>query len=157
MNEIRIIKKYSNRRLYDATTSKSITVEEVKALVLQHVPFKIIDNKTEEDMTNYVLLQIITEGESGRSPIFTTAMLENLIRVYNNPMQKIFSQFLEKSFLMFAEQQNQSPFFTSKNQGLDTIVDFTKRNLELWQSIFSPKNNEKETDNCKHQKRKKST
>lgn len=149
MSKIRIIKKYSNRRLYDTTTSKSITSEEVKALVLQHIPFKIIDNKTEEDMTNYVLLQIMMEGESSQSPIFTTAILENLIRVYNNPMQKIFSQFLEKSLLQLAEQQKYFSFLSSKNRGIDIMSDLTKRNLELWQSIFSPSKQEKEKGNRK--------
>lgn len=125
---MRIIKKYPNRRLYDTHVSRYITLEEVKALVLDHAPFKIVDAETDEDMTDYVLLQIITENESGKTPIFTTEILQNIIRFYGNPMQKMMSQFLEKSFGAFQDAAKKNP--------LDTLTDLAKKNMALWQSSF---------------------
>ena len=138
METPRIIKKYSNRRLYDTTISKSITLEEIKDLVLKNIKFRVIDNTTDEDMTNYVLLQIITESESGHSPIFTTEILENFIRIYDNPMQKAISQFLEKSFSFVAEHQTDFQSYFQQNQPFDVIADLTKWNLALWQSLLTP-------------------
>jgi len=123
---MRIIKKYPNRRLYDTHVSRYITLEEVKVLVLDHIPFKIVDAETEEDMTDYVLLQIISENESGKMPIFTTEMLQNIIRFYGNPMQKTLSEFLEKSFSAFQDAVKKSP--------MDTLTALAKKNMALWQS-----------------------
>ena len=131
MSTPRIIKKYPNRRLYDTSISSYITLDDIKDLVMQKISFKVIDNSTEEDMTNYVLLQIITEGEAGRTPIFTTEILENIIRYYGNPLQKSMSEFLEKSLSMFSEHQGDFQSY------FKDMASLTKRNMELWQSAFS--------------------
>jgi polyhydroxyalkanoate synthesis repressor PhaR len=133
MTTTRIIKKYSNRRLYDTAISQYITLEEVKELVVKKIKFRIIDNKTEEDMTNYVLLQIITEGENGSKPIFTTEILQNIIRFYNNPMQQAASDFIDKSFAMFNGVQ--TPDFLQKNPVIDAMKDFAKRNMAMWDTV----------------------
>jgi len=44
--ETRLIKKYPNRRLYDTATSSYITLADVKKLVLEQVPFKVVDAKS---------------------------------------------------------------------------------------------------------------
>ncbi|MCW9078773.1 MAG: polyhydroxyalkanoate synthesis regulator DNA-binding domain-containing protein, partial [Gammaproteobacteria bacterium] len=63
----RLIKKYPNRRLYDTSESRYITLDEVRAMVLSEIPFKVIDRQSEEDITRNILLQIIMEQESGGS------------------------------------------------------------------------------------------
>ncbi len=146
MEPYRIIKKYSNRRLYDTTISKSITLDEIKELVIKHIKFKIIDNNTEEDITNYVLLQIIMERESGRSPIFTTTILENFIRVYDNPIQKLVSEFLEKNFSTLLNEESGFYTYFQQNPTLDMFADLAKRNAEIWQSfVTSTVNHKKKT------------
>jgi len=112
MIEPRIIKKYPNRRLYDTTTSTYITLEDVKQRVISHVPIKVIDAKTEEDITNSALLQIIMELEVKGVPFLTTEILQNIIRFtpmsYMNEMtnknmslwknfEEEWSQFFKKS------------------------------------------------------------
>ena len=59
----RVIKKYPNRRLYDTTESKYVTLNDVRKLVLDGVSFCVIDKKTGEDITRNILLQIIIEQE----------------------------------------------------------------------------------------------
>ena len=49
--DTRLIKKYPNRRLYDTATSSYITLADVKQLVLDQVLFKVVDAKSEEDLT----------------------------------------------------------------------------------------------------------
>lgn len=102
---IRLIKKYPNRRLYDTNLSCYITLEEIKDLVLKHVKFKIVDTRTNVDVTNYILLQIISEQENNGSPFFTTEVLQNIIRFYGNSMQAMMSKYLEKSMALFTDQQ----------------------------------------------------
>ena len=61
MNDIRVIKKYPNRRLYDTNVSRYITLEEVRQLVLSNVRFRVEDKRTKEDITRSILLQVISE------------------------------------------------------------------------------------------------
>ena len=76
--EKRVIKKYPNRRLYDTTESKYITLDDVKKLVLEGVPFLVTDKQTGEDITRNILLQIIIEQEEAGAPVFSTDMLQQL-------------------------------------------------------------------------------
>src|SRR5580692_10802351 len=89
MSTSRIIKKYPNRRLYDTTVGEYITLEEIKKLVFDHVDFRVIDARTKKDLTQSTLLQIITEQETSSSPIFTTDMLQDFIRLYQEKSQNI--------------------------------------------------------------------
>ncbi len=72
MAQIRIIKKYPNRRLYDTEISSYITLEEVRQLVIDGDEFEVRDAKTGDDLTRTVLLQIISEHEGDGQPMFTT-------------------------------------------------------------------------------------
>ena len=102
----RIIKKYPNRRLYDTTTSTYITLAEVKQLVMDSAAFQVKDAKTGDDLTRSILLQIILEEEAGGAPMFTEAVLGNIIRFYGHAMQGFMGTYLEKNVQMFSEIQS---------------------------------------------------
>ena len=59
-----IIKKYANRRLYNTETSSYITLEHLAAMTREGRDFKVVDAKTEDDITHNVLTQIIMEEEA---------------------------------------------------------------------------------------------
>jgi polyhydroxyalkanoate synthesis repressor PhaR len=105
MAPTRIIKKYPNRRLYDTETSTYITLAEVKDLVLGYKDFQVQDAKSGEDLTRSILLQIILEEESGGVPMFSSAMLANIIRYYGHAMQGMMGSYLERSISTFHEAQ----------------------------------------------------
>ena len=102
---LRIIKKYPNRRLYDTTSSSYVTLAEVKALVMQGERFVVRDAKSGDDLTRSILLQIILEEEAGGSPIFTEAVLANIIRFYGHALQGFMGTYLEKNIQAFIEIQ----------------------------------------------------
>ena len=101
----RVIKKYPNRRLYDTTTSSYITLAEVKNLVMASEPVVVRDAKTSEDITRSILLQIILEEEAGGAPMFTEAVLANIIRFYGHAMQGFMGSYLEKNIQTFTDVQ----------------------------------------------------
>ena len=103
---LRVIKKYPNRRLYDTTTSTYITLAEVKQLVMDSAAFQVKDAKTGDDLTRSILLQIILEEEAGGAPMFTEAVLGNIIRFYGHAMQGFMGTYLEKNVQMFSEIQS---------------------------------------------------
>ena len=101
----RVIKKYPNRRLYDTTTSRYITLDDVKRLVLEHVDFRVVDAKTNDDLTRSILLQIILEEENAGVPMFSSDMLSQIIRFYGHAMQGMMGSYLEKNIQTFIEMQ----------------------------------------------------
>ena len=103
VGEDRLIKKYPNRRLYDTQTSTYVTLSDIKGLVMGGEPFKVVDAKTEDDLTRNILLQIILEEEACGSPVFSTQMLSQIIRFYGNSMQGLMGNYLEKTMQSFVD------------------------------------------------------
>ncbi len=111
----RVIKKYPNRRLYDTETSTYITLSEVKQFVMASQPLVVRDAKTGEDITRSILLQILLEEEAGGAPMFTEAVLANLIRFYGHTMQGFMGSYLEKNVQVFTDMQSK---LTEQSQNL---------------------------------------
>jgi polyhydroxyalkanoate synthesis repressor PhaR len=105
MSEERLIKKYANRRLYDASQSRHITLDDIRNLVVGGVRVKVVEDKTNEDITRLILLQVISDQEQFGRPILSTALLETLIRCYGNSLQTFLSAYLEKSVATFVHEQ----------------------------------------------------
>ncbi|WP_105533326.1 polyhydroxyalkanoate synthesis repressor PhaR [Solimicrobium silvestre] len=101
-----LIKKYPNRRLYDTQTSTYITLSDVKQLVMDSDVFVVVDAKTNEDLTRSILLQIILDEEAGGSPMFSSAVLSQIIRYYGHAMQGMMGNYLEKNIQAFIDIQH---------------------------------------------------
>jgi polyhydroxyalkanoate synthesis repressor PhaR len=127
----RIIKKYPNRRLYDTELSRYITLADVRELVMQGVPFRVLDRTTDEDLTRAILLQIMLEEETGGEPLFSANMLAQIIRFYGGTFQGLFARYLEQSLDAFADQQRQLAETWSEHP-FEAMGRMTQRNLELW-------------------------
>lgn len=125
--EIRLIKKYPNRRLYDTTTSSYITLVDVKQLVIDLVKFKVVDAKSEDDLTRSILLQIILEEEGSGAPIFSSEMLCQIIRFYGHALQEMMGSYLEKNIQTFMEIQSKL-----KDQGITKMGDNPMVNADAY-------------------------
>jgi polyhydroxyalkanoate synthesis repressor PhaR len=86
-----ILKKYGNRRLYDARRSGYVTLAEVEEMIAAGEQVQVIDAKSGEDLTNSVLVQIILEREESRDAL-PRAFLEQVIRVGKTPMREQFKR-----------------------------------------------------------------
>jgi polyhydroxyalkanoate synthesis repressor PhaR len=104
-NQLRLIKKYPNRRLYDTKTSSYITLADVKQMVLKQEEFQVVDAKSGDDLTRQILLQIILEEESGGVPMFSSDLLSQMIRSYGNAMQGMMGSYLERNMRAFQDIQ----------------------------------------------------
>ena len=138
MSEPRIIKKYPNRRLYDTEVSRYVTLEDVRALVLQEIPFQVRDARTDEDLTRSILLQIIMEQEADGEPMFSEQVLAKIIRSYGDSLQGMMSSYLERSLNLFVEQQARVQDQMKTMMGGDPLSmmrEITERNLSIWQEM----------------------
>lgn len=137
--DILIIKKYSNRRLYDTQTSQYITLEDLYVMVKNGVMFKVIDAKTEDDLTRSVLAQIILEQEGKGFNLLPESFLRNIIRFYGDNYAQIVPHYLDAMMDTFIKEQEKF-----KSQFTDPMAAFeqiTKQNMELFQNtlkLFDP-------------------
>ena len=105
----RVIKKYTNRRLYDTSSSSYVALSDIKQLVMQNTVFRVMDAKSGEDLTRSILLQIILEHESEGAPMLTEQVLANIIRFYGHSMQGFMGAYLEKNVQTFMDNVPQLP------------------------------------------------
>lgn len=131
-NQVRLIKKYPNRRLYDTKTSSYITLVDVKQMVLKQEEFQAVDAKSGDDLTRQILLQIILEEESGGSPMFTSEALSQMIRTYGNAMQGMMGGYLEKNINAFQEMQK-----SLQEQSTKLYGDGAKVPTEMWTQFMN--------------------
>lgn len=118
MEELRIIKKYPNRRLYDTEKSKYITLEDVKQLVLENKNFIIKDVKSEIDLTRNTLLQIIIEQEDRGKPLFSSQTLSHLIRFYGDSNQSAASDYLQRSITQFVSEKESGSLLNNSTSSI---------------------------------------
>lgn len=137
MSEPRVIKKYPNRRLYDTAESRYITLADIRRLVMDKTDFVVIDQKSSDDITRSILLQVIAEQESGE-PMMSQDFLSQVIRSYGSAMQSFVGSYLENSLKLFANQQQQMRE-RARDSGtpdpFSTFTNLTQKNLEFWRSM----------------------
>ncbi|WP_230481178.1 polyhydroxyalkanoate synthesis repressor PhaR [Sphingomonas sp. Leaf21] len=129
-----IVKKYANRRLYNTETSSYITLDHLAAMIRAGRDFKVVDAKTDEDITHNVLTQIIMEEESRGETMLPVNFLRQLIAMYGDSMQAVVPGYLEASMDSFRRNQEQ---FKSAVEGAfanTPFADMAKRNLAMFEA-----------------------
>ncbi len=129
-----IIKKYANRRLYNTETSSYITLEHLATMTREGRDFKVVDAKTDDDITHNVLTQIIMEEESRGQTMLPVSFLRQLIAMYGDSMQSMVPGYLEASMDSFRRNQEQ---FKSAVEGAfahSPFAEIAKRNLQMFEA-----------------------
>ncbi|MBA3837357.1 MAG: polyhydroxyalkanoate synthesis repressor PhaR [Sphingomonas sp.] len=132
-----IIKKYANRRLYNTETSSYITLEHLATMTREGRDFKVVDAKTEDDITHNVLTQIIMEEESRGASMLPVNFLRQLISMYGDSMQAMVPGYLEASMEGFRRNHAQ---FKSAVEGAfahSPFAEIAKRNMEMIEAATS--------------------
>jgi len=96
------IKKYSNRRLYDTSTSEYITLEELAGRIREGHDVEVVDASSGEDITQKVLAQIILESR-GAARMLPVPLLMRLIRMGDDRLTEFFGQFMSWSLEMYLQ------------------------------------------------------
>jgi polyhydroxyalkanoate synthesis repressor PhaR len=134
MPQERLIRKYSNRRLYDTADSRHVTLDDLRQLIVAGEKLKVIDDKSGEDLTRPVLLQIISEQEQFGSPVLGAELLEMIIRFYGGPMQALLSRYLEQAFTTMLQQQEavQAQMTKALQTPFAPLAELARKNAEMW-------------------------
>jgi polyhydroxyalkanoate synthesis repressor PhaR len=133
----RLIRKYANRRLYDTTASRHVTLEDLRQVIVAGERIKVVDEKSGEDLTRSVLLQIIAEQEQFGMPVLGSDLLEMIIRFYGSPMQAMLSRYLGQAFGSISQQQEamQSEMAKALQAPFAPLTELTRQNMQMWEQL----------------------
>src|ERR1700733_14853472 len=80
MKEVKIIKRYQNRKLYDTHESSYVTLDEIAKMIKSGEDLRVIDNKTKNDITAATLTQLLYESERKAKTQPSVELLKEIIR-----------------------------------------------------------------------------
>ena len=139
---MRVIRKYANRRLYDTEQSRYVTLEDLRGLIIDEVPFRVEDAKSGEDLTRTILLSIIIEQEQadGDSEVFSNDLLAQFIRVYDMAQPLPLARYLEQGTKLMLEQQNrvQDQWKQAmRHSPMELMRELAEENMKFWQKTIN--------------------
>jgi len=96
-DQIIVIKKYPNRRLYDTENSNYVTLSHVADLIKSGRRVKVIDAKSADDVTAFILTQIIMEQARNRNWTLPSSLLHTFIQYGDTVLNDFFQKYMEKT------------------------------------------------------------
>jgi polyhydroxyalkanoate synthesis repressor PhaR len=135
------IKKYSNRRYYDATHSRHLTLDEIRNLIQQGYDIQVTDAKTSADITAQVLTQLILELDTPKLDSLPVPLLVRLIRMNDQLVKDFIEKYFNQALKSFLDYQHTLEEQIRRTHGLPSVLPsmsaWTKAMLEPFASAFS--------------------
>ena len=100
------LKKYANRRLYDMEKSAYVTLNQVADLIKQGRQVEVIDAKTKEDVTAFILTQIILEEAKNKNFLLPIPVLHLIIQYGDNILGDFFEKYLQQMITTYVAHKN---------------------------------------------------
>src|SRR5690348_13988264 len=135
------IKKYPNRRYYDATQSRHLTLEEIRSLVQQGYDLHVVDARTKADITAQVLTQIILELDTPKLDSLPVPLLVRIIRMNDQLVKDFIEKYFNQALKSFLDYQQQLEEQIRRTHGLPSafpsVSAWTKAMWEPLASVLS--------------------
>jgi len=125
MSDPLVLKKYSNRRLYDTRHSRYVTLEDVSTMIRSGEQVQIQDATTSEDVTAFILTQIILEAAKRRNSLLPESVLHLIIRYGDNALGEFFEKYFLKTLQNYIETKK--AFDQQFGQWLDMGLELPRR------------------------------
>jgi polyhydroxyalkanoate synthesis repressor PhaR len=106
MDETIVLKKYASRRLYNPLNSSYVTLTQVADLIRAGKDIKVLDAKNNEDVTAFILTQIIMEEAKNKNALLPVPLLHLIIRYGSTVLQEFFEKHLQdtiNSYLQYKQ------------------------------------------------------
>jgi polyhydroxyalkanoate synthesis repressor PhaR len=147
MSEKILLKKYANRRLYDTEKSKYVTLAHVAHMIKEGRQVEVVDAKTKEDVTAFILTQIILEEAKNKNALLPTPLLHLVIQHGGNVLQEFFDNHLQqtiKNYLIHKKTADEQ-FSKWLDMGMDfsTMAQKTMSGLSPFNPFFDQASSEK--------------
>jgi len=113
MKEVKIIKRYQNRKLYDTHESSYVTLDEIAKMIKNGENLRVIDNKTKNDITASTLTQLLYESEKKAKTQPSVALLKEIIRSGDGSFSGYIHSKMSAELARFEEEDNSMPTYTN--------------------------------------------
>jgi polyhydroxyalkanoate synthesis repressor PhaR len=97
MAEKVLLKKYANRRLYDTEKSTCVTLSQVADIIREGRRVEVIEAKTQEDVTAFILTQIVLEESRKKNVLLPVPLLHLIIQYGENILEEFFEKYLQQT------------------------------------------------------------
>ena len=131
-----LIKRYSNRRLYNCSISKYINLKDLIKVISENQLFKVEDHFSGEDLTQQTLIQLIYEVNNPKNAVLSAAFIKKLFSISSKYNNSDISKYLETCLNKFQNYENDSP----KDLKNIDLLDLQIQILELKKLIIDYKN-----------------
>ena len=91
------IKKYPNRRYYDTTRSRHVTLRNLYELVREGHPVTVADSRTGEDITNAILFQVLLVRAPSKLGLLPSTFVHQLLRADGHDLRSLVDQCFKSS------------------------------------------------------------
>lgn len=124
-----LIKRYSNRRLYDTSKGAYITLTDVAETLREGHDIKVVDAKTGGPMTKTVMLQVLLAEEQTKDQtrLLTNDFLKDLVRLYKSPSESMVPLYLEQSIKNFI--QSNDKLRDNMDREIENLLDQSSEDL----------------------------
>jgi polyhydroxyalkanoate synthesis repressor PhaR len=117
MKEVRIIKRYQNRKLYDTYQSCYVTLEEIAQIIREGNEIQVIDNKSKNDITYMTQIQLLFDQERKSVKSGDTELLKRVIRAEEGTLTGYIRK-LESEYLGNVDRTSRMEALHSDHSGL---------------------------------------
>src|ERR1041385_7024507 len=115
------IKKYPNRRYYDATHSRHLTLDEIRGLIQQGYDIRVVDAKTSADITAQILTHIILELDTPKLDSLPVPLLVRLIRMNDQLVKDFIEKYFNQALKSFLDYQQSVEEQIRRTHGLPFV------------------------------------
>ncbi len=124
MDSIVILKKYANRRLYNTASSKYVTLSELGDMVREGQQVKVIEADSKDDVTAFILTQIVLEQAKSKNTLLPVPLLHLIICYGDNILLDFFNNYLNQIIHNYLNYKKS--FDDQFQHWLDLGMDMTK-------------------------------
>jgi polyhydroxyalkanoate synthesis repressor PhaR len=147
------LKKYTNRRLYDAKQKKFVTLSDVAEMIRDGKQVKVTDAKTMEDVTAFILTQIVLEQAKNHQALLPVPLLHMIIQFGDNTLSGFFEKYLQQIVQSYLNHKfsidEQFLQWLNLGPGLSKAAQESLKNLNPFHSFFEGFSGKANTDTDK--------
>ena len=129
MSDPLVLKKYSNRRLYDTRNSRYVTLDDVANMIRDGEQVQILEATSGEDVTAFILTQIVMEAAKRKNILLPAPVLHLIIRYGDNALNDFFDKYFQKTIQNYIEAKN--AFDQQFGQWLDMGLQMSRQLPEM--------------------------
>lgn len=142
----RVIKRYSNRKLYDTQSSQYVTLEQIAQMIRAGEEVKVLDNSSKDDLTSVTLAQIIFEEEKRQKSFIPLGAMRQLIQSGGASLQELAQQAQARVLSVFRKGDSPTdgselepgyvpppPLPVDGAHPVRDLIDRSQQTLEEWQ------------------------